>query len=208
MNILTDALPTQVTVGGEVCPINTEFYVGVQFELLMQDPDKTHREKVAEALDLYYPRPPRDLEGGIEQMLWFYRCGAPRDADDEAGETKAPAPTPKKAYDFEQDGDLIFAAFYEAYGIDLTETDLHWWKFRALFAGLPSTCAIKTIMGYRTADLKGLSKGQKKHYEKMRKLFALKNMRTVESTMTLEERDRRMKAYVDRRFEEMNAQRG
>ena len=58
------------------------------------------------------------------------------------------------------------------------------------------------VMGYRTADLGGMSKTQRKLYEKMRKVYALTNTRSVESAMSLAERDRRMKDYVARRFAE------
>lgn len=112
----------------------------------------------------------------------------------------------KKAYCFEQDADLIFAAFYGQYHIDLSDAEgLHWWKFRALFRGLPSDCELVKVMGYRTADLKGMGKAQKKLYEKMRKVYAIKNKRSVESTVSLSERNKRMKDYVAKRFEEVGS---
>ena len=79
---------------------------------------------------------------------------------------------------------------------------MHWWKFRALFRALPQECELVKIMGYRTADLKGMPKAQKKFYEKMRELYALTNSRSVESAMSLAERDRQMQEYVARRFRE------
>lgn len=51
--------------------------------------------------------------------------------------------------DYELDADLIYAAFLGQYGIDLTEADLHWWKFQALLKGLNDSTRLKEIMGYR-----------------------------------------------------------
>ena len=157
MNILVDPLPTTVKIGGQDWPINTAFYVWVLFEITMQDPTLTDAEKIEQALSLCFPTIPPDLNGALDAMLRFYRCGAD-------------APTPgkgsgggshKKAYCFEQDADLIFASFMACYGIDLAEADsLHWWKFRALFRGLPQECEMVKVMGYRTADLNGMGKTQ------------------------------------------------
>jgi hypothetical protein len=209
MNILTDILPDSVSIAGRAWHINTEFFVGVEFELLMQDDKLTYEEKARQALTLYYPEIPPDLNAAVERLLWFYRCGTENALGDkgekEDSKTVKKSTPAKKAYCFEQDADLIYAAFLGAYRIDLAESGLHWWKFRALFMGLPAESDIKKIMGYRTADIGGLSKAQKKHYAKMRKLFALKNQRTVYSAVTLEERDQRMKDYVNRRFAEVEA---
>ena len=201
MNILTDVLPEAVLVDGVVYPINTAFHVWVQFELAMQNPDLSDTDKVRTALELCYPTVPADLGAALEQLLWFYRCG-----EDSPKEGKGSGGTHhKKAYCFEQDADYIYSAFLSCYGIDLTDSDMHWWKFRALFRALPQECEMVKIMGYRTADLKGLPKAQKKFYEKMRKLYALTNNRSVESAMSLAERDRQMQEYVARRFAEAGA---
>ena len=199
MNILVDPLPTTVKIGGQDWPINTAFYVWVLFEITMQDPTLTDAEKIEQALSLCFPTVPTDLNGALDALLWFYRCGedSPKPGKGSGGGTH------KKAYCFEQDANLIYASFMACYGIDLSEADsLHWWKFRALFRGLPQECEMVKVMGYRTADLKGMGKAQRKLYEKMRKAYALTNARSVESAMSLAERNQRMKDYVARRFEE------
>lgn len=199
MNILVDPLPTTVKIGGQDWPINTAFYVWVLFEITMQDPTLTDAEKIEQALPLCFPTVPPDLNGALDALLWFYRCGedSPKPGKGSGGGTH------KKAYCFEQDANLIYASFMACYGIDLAEADsLHWWKFRALFRGLPQECEMVKVMGYRTADLKGMGKAQRKLYEKMRKVYALANARSVESAMSLAERNQRMKDYVARRFEE------
>ena len=60
-------------------------------------------------------------------------------------------------------------------------------------------------MGYRTADTKGMPKKQKQFYDRMKSLYALKNKATAASALTLAQRNQRMKDYVARRFEEVEA---
>lgn len=199
MNILLDPLPEKVIIEGRAWPIKTEFYVWILFELTMQDTAITDTERVRQALALCYPTIPPDIEGALSALLWFYRCGAEAPAPGKGKSGGAPA----KAYCFEQDANIIFATFMACYHIDLSEVEgLHWWKFRALFRGLPQECELVKIMGYRTADLKGMGKTQRKLYEKMRKIYALHNPSSVESAVSLAERNQRMKDYVSQRFKE------
>lgn len=58
--------------------------------------------------------------------------------------------------DYDYDGDLIYAAFYEQYGIDLLRVaksgaivPLHWHKFLALLHGLHDT-KLNEVMQYRS----------------------------------------------------------
>lgn len=192
MSRLTDIPPETVDVGGVEWPINTAFWVGVAFERLMTDPEMDGGEKTLKALQLYYgDNIPADIEGAIDALLWFFRCGEESPEGGSGGGTSA------RAYDFDQDAEYIYAAFRQVYGIDLWATDLHWWAFHAMFLALPDECRITQIMGYRVADLKGLSKQEKKRYEKLKRIYALKRKTTVEHAINLEERDRAWLAKVN-----------
>lgn len=214
MNILTDPLPETVEINGSAWPIYTGFDVGVQFELIMQDSTLTPAERMSRALSLYYPMLPPDLNGAINGLLWFYSCGHWQPKPQEAAEGGRPSVQPQKprrqkVYCFEQDAELIYAAFMAAYSIDLNDVpDLHWWKFRALFTALPSDCEFRQVMGYRSADTKGMSKKQKEFYNKMKRQYALRNPMDVSAAVSLAERDQRMKDYVARRFAEVGGASG
>ena len=110
------------------------------------------------------------VEAAFASLLWHYRCG--RDAPD-----KAAAPPPRKALalDYILDGPLIAAAFQQVYGLDLTDpaTRLHWWRFAALLQGLPESCQLAQIIGYRTADLSGMRGAQRKFYADAKRRYAL-----------------------------------
>lgn len=172
MNLLTAPLPKTVIIAGKECPINTNFRISIQFELLMQDGDLEEQEKVTRAIKLYYPEMPENIQEACGQLIWFYRCG--KDEDTGEGEDADPGDG-KKVYDFEYDADYIYAAFLEQYGVDLTSIKyLHWWKFRAMFRALDDSCEFVKIMGYRGMRIPSkMPKEQKAFYRKMKRIYAL-----------------------------------
>ena len=78
-----------------------------------------------------------------------------------------------RGYDFRVDAEALLASFRTAYGIDLDTAHLHWWTFRRLMFGLPRDTPFMERVHYRVADVSGLSKRERKHYQKMRALYAL-----------------------------------
>lgn len=55
--------------------------------------------------------------------------------------------------DFEQDADLIRAAFRQAYGIDLFRDRLHWFEFSCLFACIPEGTKYSEILSIRARPM-------------------------------------------------------
>ena len=197
MNILLlDGLPEEY----EGIPISADFRNMIQVDLILHDPDTSEVEKTIAALYQLYPEIPKDIRKAVEGLVWFYTRGnAPGDGKDKGAKKSA-----KKAFDFEQDANLIYAAFYATYGISLTTVDfLHWWEFMALFEGLPETTLMQRVMYWRTADVAGLTKHEKNHVLKMRKLFALKEVE--KPVMDIEALNQQTKDRVARRFAEAQA---
>lgn len=177
MNILTDKLPHSVAIGKTEVPVNWDFRTSIKFTLIIEDSDKSKEDKLLEGLRLYYPRYERltDIGEAVNKMLWFYNCGKEDDEDDirsarHGGNNNV---SPEKAFSYDVDSDLIYAAFYEQYGIDLQTASLHWWQFRALFLCISEKTHVGKIMGYRTVDLSGLDKEQAAYYRKMRRMYRL-----------------------------------
>ena len=127
MNLILDPLPDYVEIDGGAWAINSCFTVGVRFELLMQDNDKTPQERIAQALTLFYPEIPPNITAAMERLLWFYGCGKEVEGTASGKAKQGPKARPKKrtpkAYCFEQDAELVFSAFWECYGIDLNEME-------------------------------------------------------------------------------------
>lgn len=72
-----------------------------------------------------------------------------------AGRPRPKVGQQKILFDFEEDGEYIYASFMQAYGIDLIDQQgkLPWSRFMALFQGLPSNTKIKEIMRIRDMDI-------------------------------------------------------
>lgn len=51
---------------------------------------------------------------------------------------------------YDIDGDYIYSAFLQQYGIDLLSAELHWHKFKALLSGIGKPTMLYEIMGYRS----------------------------------------------------------
>jgi len=170
MNILIDLLPKEVNIEGEDYKINSDFRTSILFELLMQDNSITEEDKIIQALELYYPILPKDLNKAIEGILWFYRCGKDEVENKNKGTGKS-----TNVYSFDYDDDLIYSAFLDQYNVDLQDVDyLHWWKFKAMFRGLREDNEIVKIMGYRAMDVNKIKdKEQKAHYKKMQDLHKI-----------------------------------
>lgn len=187
MNILIDKLSTilQKRVGN--IDFNTDFRIGMLFEMLMQDRNIDKKTKIIQAINLYYPHPEQidDFEKAYNDIIWFYTCGKSEfnnKADDEKESKKKKVKSPKdeKIYDYEYDDGYIYSAFLQQYGIDLQEIKyLHWWKFKSLFDALNKDTKIVEIMGYRAIDLgKIKDKEEKNRYKKLKKIYQLPDMRT------------------------------
>lgn len=170
MNILIDILPTTVNIDGEDYEINSDFRTSILFEILMQDSELNHENKIIQALQLYYSRIPKNINEAVEKILWFYRCGK-----DEIKSKNKGAGKTIQVYSYEYDDDYIYSAFLDQYGVDLQDMEyLHWWKFKAMFKSLKEDNELVKIMGYRVIDLgKIKDKEQKNYYKKMKELYKI-----------------------------------
>ena len=132
-------------------------------------------------------------------MLWFYRCGEPEEKnEDENGKRQRYQRRSSKepAYSFAQDAPYIYAAFKEQYGIDLTEVEMHWWKFMALFESLNEDTKMSRIMYYRKVSTSGLPKEKRAFLNEMKKLYKITDISVLGKKVSLENRNRKWKDYV------------
>lgn len=169
MNILTEKLPDSLTIGGRKYRIDTDYRTGIKLEQLLMDDGIPPEDKLLRAKTLYFHTifPPTEFdEEMVAELIWFYRCGK-----DEKKEVKS---AHDRVYDFGYDSKWIFAAFKEQYNIDLTNENMHWWEFRALFDALSEDTEFVKIMGYRAIKISGkMSTSQKRFYQKMKRMHKL-----------------------------------
>jgi hypothetical protein len=149
---------------------------------MMSDNELADKEKIEQALLLYYPKLPRNINLAMDQLLWFYRCG--KDIIKSKSSAKGKS---TQIYDFDFDDGYIYSAFLDQYGIDLQDADLHWWKFKALFKSLKEDNEIVKIMGYRSMDLTKIKdKEEKVRYKKMKDLYKIQGHVSKDETEKLE----------------------
>lgn len=176
MNILTDTLPDCAVIGTKSYPIDTDFKTWIKFTQMIEHYTDII-ELMTETIILCFKSKselPPDLEAAFVGLVKF--CVGNETVGGHAGGVSG-----KRIYDFEYDSDLIYAAFYHDYNINLNTAHMHWYEFKSLLTGLHKDNMFCEIMGYRSIDLSTIKdKEQHKFYKKMKHKFKLPDMRTEE----------------------------
>ena len=165
--LLESGLPD--TIDG--VPIYADYRNMIPFEQILDDDSLNDVQKtVLGVQQLFDELPPGGIERAVARLQWFYRRG--KDADKR--QAKQPG-NGARAYDLTMDAACIYAAFLQAYRIDLTEIPfLHWWAFLALLENLPEETPMAQRMQLRTMDLAEIKdKEMRKLYAKRQKQVAL-----------------------------------
>lgn len=84
--------------------------------------------------------------------------------------------------DFEQDANLIRAAFWQVYGINLWRDNLTWQEFTALLEGLPNGCRYMDVIGIRAAPMPEATQYNHKERESLMKAKASVALRSTDGT--------------------------
>ena len=183
MNILMDKLPTEY----QGYKINTDFRIGIKLCNLFEDADLEEEDKIDDAIDILWGAGVPtclshdgsfivDYNLVVETIQWFLSGG--NDSANQQDKQKEQAISSKDiAYDFSIDADYIFAAYYQQYHIDLSEVDMHWFKFLALFKALKDT-VFNRIQEIRTQDLSDIPAGKARAEAQQQK----DNFRIVKAT--------------------------
>lgn len=174
IGLMTKGLPDTVIIGGSPFLLNTDFRVWMRFCNSFEKWDKR------EDLDISYlfreNIPAIETEEDMKAVLGFAYPTAvvPKGS---GGNDDG------RIIDYEIDADYLYSAFLGQYGIDLTDADLHWHKFRALLHGLNSSTKLHEIMGYRCYN------GKDQEYIKLRNAWELPVELTEEDKKKKEEFD-------------------
>lgn len=188
MNILIDLVPTTVNIDNKEYEINSDFRNAILFELLMQEDEASELDKTMQAMELFYPICPQNINEAVEKMLWFYTGG--KDDKNITSTKSGSVNNVNRIYSFDFDDDYIYSAFLDQYGIDLQDIEyLHWWKFKAMFKSLKEDNEIVKIMSYRATDLSKIKdKEQREFYKRMKQIYELPNSRNeIEKISDIEE---------------------
>ncbi|MBO5060236.1 MAG: hypothetical protein J6C82_04915 [Clostridia bacterium] len=174
MNILTDMLPSFVCINGTNYPINTDFRVWIKVTQAFVNRCSDGGQIGQLFFELFNSVPNEPVEDIMKALFEFYNPPSKMAAGNK-NEAK------KRQFDYDYDDELIYAGFLQQYNIDLTATNLHWWKFKALMNNLGESTQFAKVVGYRAMDLSEIKdKEQRKWYAKMKRLYRLPDNRTEE----------------------------
>lgn len=136
-----------VRFGGKTYRIDADFRSVMRAMEIMEDQTLWPDIRMEKALRCFVRgRLPRD-RGGLLDAIFRALLG-----EGKAG---------KRVLSYEQDADMIFAGFWQAYGIDLFHARLHWWAFRALLANLPENTRMAEVIAIRTRPVPAPNKHNK-----------------------------------------------
>lgn len=162
---LQEALPQGVTVRGRFYRMDLDFRNVLRLMDVLAQENLMAEAKVFLALKCVMKRPPRNAE----EVLNALRTTLFPQTQKSAGQ--------KKITDFEQDADLIRAAFLQTYGINLYRDPLHWFEFSSLLAGLPEGNRYSEILGIRARPMPAptkLNKEERRWLAQAKAAYAIK----------------------------------
>lgn len=186
MSIIGCGLPSTVDVGGRPVPINTSHHCGVRVGSVLDDPAVADPVARAAVLGNYFGELPAgaDADALFEAAIRFYRRGEPAPK-----KTKKRRKSGPRVFDWEADACRLIADFQRFYGLDITDPSLHihWWRFMALFDGLPGdTSRTMQAMGVRARDLSDCrSREERQLLHAQKKAVALPPRTAAEVTLDI-----------------------
>jgi hypothetical protein len=142
MNILIDELPKKVEIDGEEIEINTDYRNVLLYFRVLKDEEIEDRDKLEIATRLFFKRTPRNIEEAMRYINEEYIVCSSRKKIKVCEKEKL-------VFDFEQDGGLIYASFWQEYKINLIDVKMHWYVFKALFDGLGEETVLRRVIEFR-----------------------------------------------------------
>lgn len=210
--MMTD-LPDYIDVCGQLgefdkakyqhIPVNVDFRLWIALEEAVISGD---RGRIVEACRALVPGLSSLTQAVFEGIMGFYALVNPYPF---AGGQSGVRECGNKGktgrwYDFSVDFGRLAGSFRAVYGIDLYRDSLHWGEFRVLMLNLPPECEFMRIAGYRLSDVSELPKSQKKHYLKLKAMYALDPVSGGGVFSSAAERDRDMLRRMEKIRKEMS----
>ena len=156
---LQDRLPDSVTVLGKRYRVDLDVRNVLRMMEVMARDDLIPTARDYLALRCVMKRPPKHT-GPMIEALRALLFPERRHGDG------------KRLTSFEQDADLIRAAFRQAYGIDLYRDRLHWMEFSALLSVLPEGSRYSEVLGIRSRPMPAATKDNQAEREWLAKAKA------------------------------------
>lgn len=143
INLTKKSLPDTVTVNGRDFAINTDFRIWMRFSIEFEEWQQNGYRGVLDISYLFKDELPGFTS--VEDYKGILKFAFPDNIVPRQSHSSG-----EKILFYQYDGDYIYSAFLQQYGIDLLNIkELHWLKFNALLNGLINT-KLTEIMEYRS----------------------------------------------------------
>ena len=181
-NILLDPLPDSY----QGYLMRTDFRIGMQVSMCMQDEELTVYERISHALHLLYGNGVPPIEQAIKGLEWFLNGWC---LDEHEKKEEDPVT------DFNKDAGRIYTAIKERYGIDLKTKKLHWFEFMNLLSDVNSECSFARVARIRSIKLEDIPNDkERQEYQELKKVYRLKDEYTEDE---LGEIDRLVSSFLN-----------
>lgn len=164
--------PKYVEVGNKQYPINTDFRVAIECNRIAEDNSIGNLERALAVIYTLFGEEALDDTEHYDKLLELAQkylcCGKELEENNE-----------KPDMDFIEDMDYIEASFMSDYKIDLSNVEMHWWKFFNLMNGLSNSemgncCVLNRIRNLRTFNTKDIKdEKERRRIEKEKSKVAL-----------------------------------
>lgn len=141
---LQERLVYKIKVGKRIYHLKPDFRNVLKMFDILADKSLMESARIDLALRAIVKHPPRKIQ---KQILVFLAAREALIKPSKGGDAK------ERVTDFDQDADMIRAAFRQAYGIDLYRANLHWQEFSELLNNLPDGTRYSEIVDIRTRPL-------------------------------------------------------
>lgn len=144
--------PEYVSIKGKQYKINTDFRIAIECSKVAEDGTIGDLERSLAVIYLLFGNEgidnPQDYELLLKSAKKYLSCGKEVEVKDNK----------KPNMDFVKDYDYIEASFMSDYHIDLSNKEMHWWKFFNLLEGLSNSdmgncCILNRIRNFRDFDI-------------------------------------------------------
>jgi hypothetical protein len=158
--------PKYVEIDDKRYKINTDFRIAIECQDISTNEEIGDFERAMAIIYKLFGDEGIDAPEHYEKLLKlavkYLSCG--KEVDNKTNE--------EPDMDFIQDMDYIEASFMSDYNIDLSSTEMHWWKFYKLINGLSNSemgncCVLNRVRNLRTFDTKDIK--DPKEFEKIKK---------------------------------------
>ena len=171
-NVLIDSLPEE----WNGYRLNTDFTIGIQIMQVQYDNALADFEKMNMFLELLFGEDDgtlREHPAGdeFEQCVKWFLNGWFHDHPEKDRDSG-------RDVDYDTDQWRIYADFLQVYGIDLSVTDMHWWKFCGLLWNMPyKLSAFQQVVYARTeVPERGASVEDRKRINGNKKRYAIEQI--------------------------------